>query len=99
MKFRPTLLFLCLALTNSLSAADKPNIVFILADDLGIGDVNCYGGDRCLIETPNIDALASEGVRFTDAHVNASICGPTRRAIMTGRLNWRFGACIRQGDG
>lgn len=97
MKFRPTLLFLCLALTNSLSAADKPNIVFILADDLGIGDVNCYGGDRCLIETPNIDALASEGVRFTDAHVNASICGPTRRAIMTGRLNWRFGAYVNSG--
>ena len=45
----------------SLAAEGKPNIVFILADDLGIGDVNCYGGDRCLIETPNIDSLAADG--------------------------------------
>ncbi|MDF1741987.1 MAG: arylsulfatase [Verrucomicrobiales bacterium] len=80
-----------------LFAAEKPNIVFILADDLGIGDVNCYGGERCLIETPNIDALAAEGIRFTDAHVNASYCGPTRRALMTGRLNWRFGATVKSG--
>jgi arylsulfatase A-like enzyme len=72
-----------------LPALAKPNIVFILADDLGIGDVNCYGGDRCLIETPNIDALASGGLRFTDAHVNASVCAPTRVAIMTGRYPWR----------
>jgi arylsulfatase A-like enzyme len=78
-------------------AADKPNIVFILADDLGIGDVNCYGGDRCLIDTPNIDALAARGIRFTDAHANASICGPTRRAIMTGRYNWRFGPFVNSG--
>ncbi|MFP6618969.1 MAG: arylsulfatase, partial [Pirellulaceae bacterium] len=75
----------------------KPNIVFILADDLGIGDVGCYGGQRCLIETPNIDALAAGGLRFTDAHPNASICGPTRRAIMTGRYNWRFGATVNHG--
>jgi arylsulfatase A-like enzyme len=79
------------------SAAPKPNIVFILADDLGIGDVNCYGGDRCLIDTPNIDALAASGLRFTDAHVNASICGPTRRALMTGRYNWRFGGYVKGG--
>lgn len=89
---------LCLAvsLVCSVSYA-KPNIVFILADDLGIGDVKCYGGERCLIETPNIDRLAAEGVRFTDAHVNASICGPTRRALMTGRYHWRFGAPVNSG--
>jgi arylsulfatase A len=75
----------------------QPNLVFILADDLGIGDVNCYGGERCLFETPNIDALAKGGLRFTDAHVNASICGPTRRALMTGRYPWRFGATINNG--
>lgn len=75
----------------------KPNIVFILADDLGIGDVNCYGGDRCLIDTPNIDALATGGLRFTDAHVNASVCSPTRRALMTGRYNWRYGANVGSG--
>jgi arylsulfatase A len=93
-------LFLVVAALCSLSAnvfAAKPNIVFILADDLGIGDVNCYGGDRCLIDTPNIDALAAGGLRFTDAHVNASFCGPTRRALMTGRYNWRFGSTVGSG--
>ena len=53
----PLLLALCWA--SMASAATEPNIVFILADDLGIGYVNCYGGDRCLIDTPNIDALAA----------------------------------------
>lgn len=88
---------LFLMFTSTVCAATKPNIVFILADDLGIGDVNCYGGDRCLIDTPNIDALAAGGLRFTDAHVNASICGPTRRALMTGRYPWRFGATVNNG--
>ena len=88
---------LLLIIAAHATAADKPNIVFILADDLGIGDVNCYGGERCLIETPNIDALAADGLRFTDAHVNASYCGPTRRALMTGRFNWRFGAYVNNG--
>lgn len=69
----------------------RPNIVFILADDLGIGDVKCYGGERCQINTPHIDALARGGLRFTDAHVSASVCVPTRVAIMTGRYPWRFG--------
>ena len=75
----------------------RPNIVFILADDLGIGDVGCYGGDRCQIETPHIDALAAGGLQFTDAHVSASVCSPTRLAIMTGRYPWRFGP--RTGSG
>ena len=69
----------------------KPNIVFILADDLGYGDVKCFGQQRCQIATPNFDRLAREGVRFTDAHVNCSHCVPTRMAIMTGRYPWRFG--------
>ena len=82
----PSLLFfLCLSLT----AAERPNIVFILADDLGIGDTKVYGGDRCLIDTPHIDRLARGGLRFTDAHVSASVCAPTRLAIMTGRYPWR----------
>ncbi len=79
------------------ASGDPPNIVFILADDLGIGDVNCYGGDRCLIDTPNIDSLAASGMRFTDAHVNASVCAPTRRAIMTGRYAWRFPPAVNNG--
>ena len=74
-----------------------PNVVFILADDLGIGDVHCYGGEQCRINTPHIDALAAGGLRFTDAHVSASVCSPTRLAIMTGRYPWRFGA--RTGSG
>ena len=78
-----TLILLAVCLIAPLHAsADnaQPNIVVILADDLGIGDVGCYGGKRCLIETPNIDALAANGMRFTDAHPSASVCGPTRRA-------------------
>lgn len=90
-------ILLLLVLTPTLHAASLPNIVLILADDLGIGDVGCYGGERCLIDTPNIDALSAGGVRFTDAHPSASVCGPTRRALMTGRYPWRFGATINHG--
>ena len=67
-----------------------PNVVYIMADDLGIGDVKCYGEDRCAVETPGFDRLAAEGVKFTDAHVVASVCVPSRLAIMTGRYPWRF---------
>jgi len=69
----------------------RPNVVFILADDLGYGDVECFGTDRCQIETPAFDRLAREGMRFADAHANASVCVPTRVAVMTGRYPWRFG--------
>lgn len=95
--FQIVVSILTLAAVGATASPSKPNIVFILADDLGIGDVNCYGGDRCLIETPNIDALAAGGARFTDAHPSASVCAPTRRAIMTGRYNWRFGAAVGGG--
>ena len=67
-----------------------PNIVYLMADDLGIGDVKCYGGDRCRIATPAFDSLARDGMRFTDAHATASVCVPSRIAIMTGRYAWRF---------
>ncbi len=70
---------------------NAPNIILILADDLGYGDIKSFGGDRCQIETPHFDRLAREGMRFTDAHVNASVCVPSRMAIMTGRYPWRFG--------
>ena len=73
------------------SAAERPNVVFIMADDLGYGDVACFGKDRCRIATPHFDRLAARGMRFTDAHANASVCVPTRMAIMTGRYPWRFG--------
>ncbi|MDA0349306.1 MAG: arylsulfatase [Verrucomicrobia bacterium] len=84
-----TIFIFFLALTLHGHAFARPNIVFILADDLGIGDTKVYGGDRCLIHTPNIDRLAAGGLRFTDAHPSASVCGPTRLAIMTGRYPWR----------
>ena len=65
-----------------------PNIVYILADDLGYGDLSCYYPDS-RIQTPNIDRLASEGMRFTDAHSPSSVCTPTRYAILTGQYCWR----------
>src|SRR5215211_1351812 len=70
-------------------AADKarPNIVVILADDLGYGDTSCYGAK--LVETPNIDRLARDGRRFTDAHTPSSVCSPTRYGLLTGRYCWR----------
>ena len=73
------------------SRGGKPNVVFILADDMGYGDVESFGGERCRIDTPHLDRLGAEGMRFTDAHANASVCTPTRIAVMTGRYPWRFG--------
>ncbi|MEQ9287943.1 MAG: arylsulfatase [Cyclobacteriaceae bacterium] len=69
-------------------AEKKPNIVFILADDMGYGDVSAYN-ENSRIQTPNIDQLASRGVMFTDAHTSSSVCTPTRYGILTGRYNWR----------
>ncbi len=66
----------------------KPNIVFILADDMGYGDVSSFNANSKII-TPNIDKLASEGVMFTDAHTSSAVCTPTRYGILTGRYNWR----------
>ena len=65
-----------------------PNIVFILADDLGYGDLGCYNKDS-KIPTPHLDQLASEGLRCTDAHSPSSVCSPTRYALLTGRYAWR----------
>jgi len=65
----------------------SPNIVLILADDLGYGDCGCYGATK--MHTPNIDRLAKEGRKFTDAHAPAAVCTPTRYSLMTGRYFWR----------
>ena len=67
----------------------KPNIVFIMADDLGYGELGCYSCQD--IHTPNIDFLAEEGVRFTDFYANAPVCSPTRAALLTGRYQQRLG--------
>jgi arylsulfatase A-like enzyme len=69
-------------------ADPKPNIVLILADDLGYGDPGCYN-EESKIPTPHIDRLASEGMRFTDAHSPSSVCTPTRYGLLTGRYAWR----------
>jgi arylsulfatase A-like enzyme len=72
----------------ALAATSKPNIVFILADDLGWGDLSCYN-PASKIPTPNLDKLAADGMRFTDAHTPSAVCSPTRYGLMTGRYCWR----------
>lgn len=67
---------------------ERPNIVFILADDLGYGDPTCYSAES-KIPTPQMDKLAAEGIRFTDAHTPSAVCTPTRYGIQTGRYCWR----------
>ena len=71
------------------SAADDPNIVLIYTDDLGYGDVTCYNADA-KVPTPNIDRLASRGMRFTDAHSPSTVCTPSRYGVMTGRMPFRL---------
>src|SRR5215203_5637438 len=66
----------------------QPNIIVILADDLGYGDVGCYN-PQGKIPTPNIDRLAKAGMRFTDAHSSSAICTPSRYSLLTGRYHWR----------
>jgi arylsulfatase A-like enzyme len=84
------ILFAFLALfCGQLHAADRPNIVVILSDDYGYGSAGCYGANEKLVRTPNIDRLAHEGRRFTDANTTSSVCSPTRYSVMTGRYCWR----------
>ena len=75
-------------LANSLSAS-KPNIVFILCDDLGYGDIHCMAPETSKIKTPNADNLAKQGTIFTDAHSGSSVCTPTHYGLLTGRYSWR----------
>ena len=77
-----------IALTLSLQAEDNSNIIFIMADDLGQGDLGCYNA-ASKIATPHMDRLASEGMRFTDAHTPSAVCTPTRYGVLTGRYCWR----------
>ena len=82
----PPLLAYLLAAFAALHAApakEKPNIVFIIADDLGWADLGCYGST--FYETPNLDRLANQGMRFTDAYAAAPVCSPTRASILTGK--------------
>ena len=79
-------------------ARDTPNIVYILADDFGYGDTSCYNPES-KIQTPFIDRIAAEGMRFTDAHTPSAVCTPTRYGILTGRYCWRTRLKYRVLDG
>jgi arylsulfatase A-like enzyme len=89
-----------LALTVSLTAQESPNILLILADDLGYGDATCYNA-ASKIPTPNIDQLARDGMRFTDAHSPCTVCTPTRYSLMTGQMGFRIprGGTVFSGAG
>ena len=67
---------------------NKPNIIYIFADDMGYGDLGCNNPDS-KIPTPNLDRLAEQGMRFTDAHAASAICTPSRYNVLTGRYAWR----------
>ena len=69
------------------ASRQNPNIIFIMADDMGYGDPGCYGAEK--IPTPNMDRMAAEGMRFTDAHSASAVCTPSRYGVMTGRYCWR----------
>ena len=80
--------FLGSAALAGLQAATKPNVIIILADDFGIGDLGCYYPDS-KVKTPYLDGLSRQGMRFTDAHSPSSVCTPTRYGLLTGRYCWR----------
>ncbi len=87
--FGITLVLALLATSSIADVVSKPNIIVILADDLGYGDVQCYNAQRGKIPTPNIDRLASQGMRFTDGHSSSGVCSPSRYTLLTGRYHWR----------
>ena len=79
---------LCLPRLANSAERNRPNILVILADDLGYGDIGCYN-DKAKVSTPNLDRLAREGMRFTDAHSPATVCTPSRYSLMTGQMAFR----------
>ena len=83
------LLFSSFAILHSSLAAERPNILFILADDLGWRDLGCYGSP--FNETPHLDKLATQGLRFTQAYTAGAVCSPTRGSIQTGKVPPRTG--------
>ncbi len=85
----PLALLSALTLAASAAAADRPNLIVIMTDDMGYGDAGCYGGKD--FPTPNIDRLAREGIRFTDFHSSCPVCSPTRAGLLTGRYQQRAG--------
>lgn len=105
MKFRNLIALGLICTTFGVSAQNvskksnsvRPNVIFICADDLGYGDLSCYGATK--IHTPNLDKLAASGIRFTDGHCTSATCTPSRYALMTGEYPWRKkGTGILPGD-
>jgi hypothetical protein len=72
----------CNFLSTAVQAAEKPNLIYLMADDLGYGDLGCYGQKR--IKTPSLDRMAAEGIRFTDHYAGNTVCAPSRCVLMTG---------------
>lgn len=101
MRIMKTLMGICLTMAlpfvgGIVKGQDKPNIVVIYVDDLGYGDLSCYGATK--VKTPNVDKLAAGGIRFTDAHSSAAMCTPSRFSLLTGRYAFRNNATILPGD-
>ena len=94
------LTWLGMLLLGGVASARTPNILLILADDLGYGDVRCYN-DQAKVPTPNLDRLAREGIRFTDAHSTATVCTPSRYGLLTGQMPFRIprGGVVFTGTG
>ena len=89
--------FIAIGPTSREQQVDRPNVIYIYADDLGYGDLSCYGATK--IHTPNIDALAASGIRFTNGHSTSATCTPSRYALMTGKYPWRKkGTGVLPGD-
>ncbi len=84
----PIIVFLTLTIDLTVAAQEPPNIVVIFTDDLGIGDLSCFGATK--ISTPNIDGLAKQGMTITEVHAAASLCSPSRYGLLTGRSPWRL---------
>ena len=84
---------LCAVATAAMGAASPPNVIILLADDMGNGDPGCYGARD--IKTPNIDSLAASGIRFTSYYAAAPICSPSRAGMITGRYPMRAGMSIQ----
>ncbi|MEO5649849.1 MAG: arylsulfatase [Ginsengibacter sp.] len=90
-------LLIFMLISFALKAQQKPNVIYIYADDLGYGDLSCYGATK--ISTPHIDQLAKQGVRFINAHAASATCTPSRYALLTGQYPWRKqGTAILPGD-
>lgn len=98
MKSYNKVLFIALAIfSQNIIAQKRPNVIIIYADDLGIGDLSCYGATK--IKTPNIDKLANNGIRFTNGRTTSATCTPSRYALMTGKYPWKKkGTGVLPGD-